>query len=115
MCVCVSILYSGQFQLLDVCSSLFLATSLSTMTLCAQSGLATPTGGQGWVALGDEGLSSCAAALLVHVARLLAIFSCIIDCREPEARETRVGVACMRQGRPGWVWLTFDKPERMCT
>lgn len=44
-----------------------------------------------WAALGDSHLAGHAAALLRHVARLLAVFVHVLEGREPDTRETKVG------------------------
>ena len=84
---------TGQQQLLDVCSDVFLACSLSAMTRSAQSGLTLPA--SGWAALGGSDLAGHAILLLQHVARLLALFVHVIEGREPETRETRVRELCV--------------------
>lgn len=79
---------TGQQQLLDVSSSLFLSCSLSAMDRLVQSG--QPLSSSPWAALGDPELSAHAAVLLRHVGRLLAVFVHVLEGREPETRETKV-------------------------
>ena len=93
VCLALSLLthYSsstGQQQLLDVSSSLFLSCSLSAMDRLVQSG--QPPSSSPWAALGDSELSAHAAVLLRHVGRLLAVFVHVLEGREPETRETKV-------------------------
>ena len=89
ICLCVSLPLTGQQQLLDVCSALFLSSSLSASNQLAQTDQSVSSSSS-WAAVGGGDLAKLATVLLQHVARLLAVFVHILEGREPETRETKV-------------------------
>ncbi len=53
--------------------------------------------GQSWLALSEPTLAPHASTLLTHTARLLAVFVHVIESREAEPRDSKVGIQGNRQ------------------